>query len=555
MAFRRDRLPLDTESMAKLSSQLTILADAMDCSSPEMRRGAAQFIALSLGLDSSNKKARILLGQYADGRHSPLNDSEKVNGSRSRILRLMEWLESSEAGHEAQELAKCLKDVLAISDPKDPRSEAWLTQGEQGAWKTWIPDLVSYSAPKNNGDSGDGNGIKPEPTGGPTHHGKLEILLTKASVGVPLWQPKDNSEPTQWVQKLALLQMNAGRFAEERANDPFTIIVGDSSESGQFDQMLSVIKQNLFKQHGSLPKGCWVKISSPDFEKSITSNKRQSISAAAAVLVNAALTGHAPDATIIGSLDASGNLKLPTGFWQQLNSLSNGKGSRLILPTDAGEYLTSILALENPQFFFDHEVLLASNIQELFELSAEKPNEALANASSQFQQIRAKGLGQPLGQYLTNSFVRRRLAELSQGSSYHYSAKMLALQGAGNRPAFVKREVLVSELLRSIEPLRWLTKHSYEVFTNSEINLIGVTFESCRTQIERLSRYADTTNRPLVDKTLEMVNLMRALERAAKTRPDPFWEEGLSSSQQAALTAFKKSHEAVMLLLQPVPGS
>lgn len=547
VAFRRDRVPLDTEAMAQLSNQLAILADETDGSTPEVRRGAAQMLALSLGLDPSNKRARAMLGEFETGSHRPVADRDKVKIFRTRIWRDMGWLESSEAGVDGLALADCLKDVLAVSDPKDARSEEWLTHGEQGAWDGWIPELVSYQD-----RAAVDRGRKPQSAEAPPGDMKPKIRLANASVMVPLWNTKAQSEPPNWVQDLAPLQMTAGASEDgDGSVEPFSIRIGAAAEGGQFDRLQPVLRQNLLKQHGKLPVGCWVVIDSPELEASILSNKRHSISAAAAVLASAAISGRSPDAAIIGTLDASGAFKLPSEFWQQLRSIISGNGSRLILPADAAEVLPSMLALEKPQFFLDHEVLLASDFKQLLDLSAGKQEDALASASAQFQQIREKSQGQPLGQYLANSFIRRRLADLAQAAPYHYSARMLAIQGAGNRPAFVTRDVLVSELQRAIKPMDWLIKHSYEAFTSEETARIGGTFETCRAEVERLSRYSNTTDRVMVDRALEMVNLIRGLDRAAKARPDPLWVGGMGPAQQSALSALRKSHAAVLALLNP----
>ena len=547
VAFRRDRVPLDTEAMAKLSTQLSILADEADGSTPEARRGVAQMLALALGLDPSNKRARGLIEEFETGSHRPTEVRDKVKNFRQRIWREVGWLESSDAGMDGNALANCLKDVLALSDPQNSRSEEWLANGEQGGWSGWIPDLASYANPVPKDD---------EETKRPRRENvdevKPGVLLTKAAVSVPLWKENKNSQPPTWTLDLARLQMTAGTHKDQdRASESFLIRIGTEHDGGQFDHLQPVLLQNLLRQHGKLPAGCWVKIDGPELETSVLSNKRHSLSAAAAVLASAAITGRNPDAAIIGTLDASGKFKLPSDFWKQLRLIHSGNGSRLILPTEAAEYLPSMLALENPQFFFDHEVLLASDFKQLLDLSAEKLDDTLAVAAGQFQQIREKGQGQQLGQYLANSFIRRRLADLAQAAPYHYSARMLAIQGAGNRPAFVTRGVLVSELLRAIEPIDWLITHPYEEFTSDEAGQIGGTFDACRGPVERLSRYAATTDRFLVERVLEMVNLIRGLDRAAKVRSDPLWEGYMGPAQQAAFSALQKSHAAVLALLNP----
>ena len=77
-------------------------------------------------------------------------------------------------------------------------------------------------------------------------------------------------------------------------------------------------------------------------------------------------------------------------FWYQLQALGKGKGQRLVLPAEAAAYLPSILAMEKPEFFFDYEVLLASDFKQLLDLTAKKPKEPLASATAKFREIRER---------------------------------------------------------------------------------------------------------------------------------------------------------------------
>ena len=121
----------------------------------------------------------------------------------------------------------------------------------------------------------------------------------------------------------------------------------------------------LKKQYPTLPANVRVSISSPGLMAAVEPPRRQSISAAAAVLAGAAVSGSEPDATILGVVDESGAYKLSTGFWSQLQALGSGDGGRLILPAAAAEYLPSMLALERPELFLEYEVLLAADFPEL----------------------------------------------------------------------------------------------------------------------------------------------------------------------------------------------
>ncbi|MES2660257.1 MAG: hypothetical protein V4689_16660 [Verrucomicrobiota bacterium] len=546
VAFRRDRVPLDVDTMAKLSAQLTTLAAGMAGETPAERRGAAQMLALATALDPANTRARAVLEEFEKETHRAGGDAEKIANHRARIWQLIGWLESAEAGPDGQALAACLKDVVVISDPKDPRSEPILAQGERGAWKDWIPASASYEEPKAVEETPD---MPVEPVE------KSAFLLTEATVSAPLWRQVEKSDPPKWTLSIAPLHMTAASATEGKAAEaPFSIQVGKPAEGSQLAPLSGPLRALLLKQHGKLPAGGVVRIDSPELEASLVSKKKQSISAATAVLANAAISGVAPDATIIGQVDATGAFTLPTGFWEQLRAIRGGTGKRLVLPAEAATYLPSMLAMENPKFFMDHEVVLVADFQQLMELSAESRDDAFGKISAQFQEIRGKAGTQPLGPYLANSFVRRRLSEISVAAPFHYSAKMLAIQGAGSRPIFVIRPVLVSELQRAIEPMDWLIKRGIAPLQPEEVDPIGTTFETCRSQVDHLLRYTDKADRELVDQVLDMVALLRPLDRAARARPDPYESGEISAALLSSYKALVEAHAAVAAKLRGRPA-
>jgi hypothetical protein len=331
----------------------------------------------------------------------------------------------------------------------------------------------------------------------------------------------------------------------------FSIILAKPETGGQLTSLIGPLLKLLGEQHGSLPKGRIVTIDSPELEASLHSGKRQSISGSVGVLASSAISGREPDATIIGTLDSNGAFNLPTDFWDQLRAVKDGSSGRLVLPANAALYLPSILAMENPKFFMDHEVVLAANFKQLLDLSAKTPDDAFARISAQFNEIRSKMGTQPLGQYVANSFIRRRLTEISQASPYHYSAKMLAIQGAGNRPIYVIRPVVLSELRRVIEPLDWIVKHGHSPFRETEVNDIGTTFETCRGEIEHVLRYTEKADRDVVDQVLAMVTLLRPIDRIARGRQES--DNYFSPAMDAAISAFLKSHAEVSANLKQTP--
>lgn len=513
IAFRRDKVPMDAETMAVLSRQLVTLAQGWAADTAAERRTAAQMLALATALDPGNAKARAVLADFENGSHAPATDAEPLEKSRQRIWQDLGWLETPDAGAHGQALAACLADVMAAADPQHPQAQAIRSGGERGAWKSWIPGLAAYEtkAPVKTQKPVE---IEPAHTG---------ILLAKARVITPLWKRATRTEPVKWTLAATPIEMVAKRSTtEEREPKPFALVLGADASDETLAPLVSPLLKLLESYHGSLPAGGRVTISSLALVESLLSKKRQSISAAAAVLSSAAISGREPEATIIGLIDETGAFKLPTGFWNQLQSLGPGNGGRLVLPTAAAEYLPSMLALERPQIFFDYEVVLAANFKELLDLTAKTPEGTFAKVSAQFREIREKIGTQPLGQYIANPFVRRRLTEISTEAPYHYSAKLLAIQGAGNRPIFVSRTVLSAELRRAVEPMDWLVKLSVGSFDDEDIERMGATYQTCHDQIERVQRYAEKNDRQWVERVQDMVTTIRQIDRSVKNRSNSY---------------------------------
>ncbi|MES2921252.1 MAG: hypothetical protein V4819_06890 [Verrucomicrobiota bacterium] len=542
VAFRRDQVPLDAETMAGLSRQLMTLAQGLKADTAAERRTAAQMLALSTALDPGNAKARDVLADFEKESHAPISDGDLLGKNRARIWQYLAWLETPEAGAQGQALAACLADVIAVSDPEHPRAQALRGAGERGAWKGWIPGLSAYETKAP---------VETTPTD-ETAVADAGVLLKSARVFTPLWK-RSAEEPPKWSLAAAPIEMVANGTSEKGEQKPFSLVFVAPPKNQKLTPLISPLLKLLEKQHGSLPAGAQVTLSSPALDESLLSPKLQSISAASAVLASSAISGREPEATIIGLVDETGAFKLPTGFWNQLQSLGAGNGGRLVLPAAAAEYLPSMLALERPQIFFDYEVVLASNFKELLDLTAKTPEGTFAKVSTQFREIREKIGTQPLGQYVANPFIRRRLAEVATEAPYHYSARLLAIQGAGNRPVFVPQAVLTAELRRAIEPMDWLAKQAATgaALEDAEIARIGATYETCHGQVEQLYRYAEKSDREWVERVQAMVTTIRTLDRATRSRGE-YYE--VSAAVLQAHAAFLRAYAAVVEELDNASG-
>jgi hypothetical protein len=562
LAFRRDQIPLDSDSMTSLSHTLVTLIQTLDLSTAANRRTAAQMLALATALDPGNGRARNLIGELQKNHLKGKSEAgeDQIASGKKRVWEMLEWLETPEAGKQANSLAACLSDVIAVSDSRNPKTEALRAAGERGAWQGWIPQLSAYEPPV---------AVKVERPA-KVMPASVPFLLGKAQVSTIIWKAGSNLDPAKWIERVTPLQMvaqvadsrqegeidradeaeNGINHGEKRQPYGFTLVIAPQLGGSAFRGVSATVTKLLKTRHPVLPAG-FVKIEIPELTSTSMPPKRQSISAAAAVLASAAITGTEPEGCILGVIDEAGNYKLPSGFWGQLQALGSGNGGRLILPAAAAEYLPSMLALERPQIFLNYEILLASNFQELLERSAKTPDKSIEKSIASFREIQEKGRNQTLGQYVANPFVRKRLVEVVIDNPNHLSAKMLAIQGAGNRPVYVSRAVLAAELSRAIQPMEWLIAKRDPALEPSELIKLGDTSEVCRTQVDSLARYTTKEDRPLFDQVQNLVIGLRTLDRAARSRGDSY---EVHSAVISAYSALMISHEEVAAELANLTG-
>ncbi len=279
------------------------------------------------------------------------------------------------------------------------------------------------------------------------------------------------------------------------------------------------------------------------------------------MLANAALTGKAPGATVIARIAADNKLALPAYFWRHLTALDKGTGGRLVLPAASKEYLTAMLAFENPEFFLKYEVFVASDTAEFLELSSAEQTENHAAVSARFAEIRDKAPDGAVGSYLANRFVRQRLEEIAAEAPYHASARMLAVQGSGERPRTPSREILASEIWRAVDPIHSTTLTQIGLADPAMLTRIETIYETSRGEVDRLERYADIRDRDLVEKARELTSSLRTLTRALRSRDSlgEKYQEVLAAHAEllAADTAFRLEFSRIsgQPLEAPVEGS
>lgn len=525
--------------MTGLSRELSLLSRTLGGEQPADRRKIAQMLALALALDPANREARELMDAIRDGHFRDPADSAKAEKSKGHLWELLTWLESPDAGPDAQALAACLTDVAVVIDPY--HDAAADHKKDTGAWSGWVPELAAYQPPD----------IKPvEP--GPAEPAVAAVTFTHTAgtVSTPLWFLERDSSNGREVQryvmkprKITMRTTSAKEEDEDRSGGSFKFIVQGTQNYRSLDGTSDTLTKALKTLGNKFPPGGRVYLDcSGDY---LVDANHKSISAAAALLMDSSVSAREPQATVMGIIREDGSFKLPSRAWDRLRSLSDGPGGRLILPREAEPLLASVLVVEDPAFYLKYEVLLAGSLKELVERADKGAQGTVGEVNAKFAEIQVKQGTMSVGQYAVNRFVRQRLIDIAQAFPDHASARMLELQGSGKRPTWLPRPVLAAEIRHALEPVGTLTKNND---SNLDVDIIEKVIEASRPKVEALERYTDMRDRDLTTRGKDMITALRNLAKARRDRDN---ENGYQR-YQAAVDSAKGSYESIRRELDAV---
>ncbi len=387
-------------------------------------------------------------------------------------------------------------------------------------WLGWIPSVDDFEEATKDDETPDST---PHPH--PTDEPSTAIALSEASIVTPLWTRASDDAP--WMITPQAINMTAAfnrqdRSDRDRRDRPFSISFGRIEANEPLQRTRAMLTTQLEALHGNLPENMEITITSRALQQSLGSRRQESFGGAALVLANSAFSGNPPDAVVIGEINSSGNFVIPRNFWQILRSMENADASRVVVPSACIPYLTSLLAYEKPGFFLQHEVLLANNAQELIRHASATPSDFPgddpSSLSGRFREISSKQGNQDVGAYVANRFVRQRIVDLANEAPHHASARMLAIQAAGERPIRLPPNLLAAELLLAIQPIAPITRDTPSQISSRYIQSLDDTFSSTRAAVDALDRYADTGEKSLISRTRDVTNLVRSMHRSASTR-------------------------------------
>ncbi len=541
--FRRDKLPLDVDTMAALSRQVTVFAASAPVGAAEERRAVAQMTALALALDPANRAARELIKTMEEGGAGE-SDAVELERARNRAWQVLAWLEMPEAGADGQALAACLGDVLMVADPRHPKARELQAAGEKGAWKAWVADESAFRTQEK----------EPEPMPEPGEDPMVEtptLALEEVSSMMPFWASE--KQPNGMGLTVAAVTLRAAVGKEpgvsfELAGD------ADGKEQQRLAKVLKPVERAIRKRHPSMPAGLQLRL---DFGKSpyALSSNGPALTGTAALLLESVMTGKPPAAIAMAVVGDDGKLELPPKFWQALREYAEFSETfpetpkRLILPEAAASYLTALVAMENAEFFMNHEVLLAGTVDELCDLAAAEPKAEIADGLKRFEDIQKVGKGKTLGSFVAHPATQQRLRDLATAMPVHASARMLALQGSGSRPRFVERSILAREIRAALGPVSYLSQKPYDEL---DAGLLDSAHEKSRAELDKLTKYIDIRDRDLHKSAEDVADSLRALARLLPK--EDIYSTTLIQKQRAAYRDAKLEYFRVIGVLTQAAG-
>jgi hypothetical protein len=116
--------------------------------------------------------------------------------------------------------------------------------------------------------------------------------------------------------------------------------------------------------------------------------------------------------------------------------------------------------------------------------------------------------------------TQQRLKELTDAFPKHASARMLALQGSGNRARFLPRPILAREIRSALEPLAVVTKVTVSYGEKGEEFGLEKAHDTSRTALDALSSYIDIRDRDLHKVAMEATDSLRTLSRTLSKDED-----------------------------------
>lgn len=503
--FKRDLLPLDTDTMRELSGHLTSLARRDIGQDPVHWRATAQLLAIATRLDPANRPARDLGTRLAAGDVRPPPTGIDFGPARDRTWTIVDWLLQPEAGDEGQLLGHQLLDAMRVVDPRHPLARRHHADGEAARWRGIVADLDRFQAapPTSPADPPD-EGV-PCPPPPPPQVRRPPIKLREASLATPLFLYDNELRMQLQLTRLSM------RIEETPTQAPLSFTLTPELAGPLLETSRQRVRASLERTWPDLPLGANALLDTGEWR--YASRNGTALTGPVSLLLHAALDGSPlrSDLVLLSDLKDDGSLARPTWSWDYLITLRHAEGGRLLVPPDLQPELRAMIALESPEFFRRWEVLVVSSLDAALAIGrAEGSPEGLAEASGLFAEFQEFARNKAIGPLCVNENVRRGLADILAKAPYHFSAAMLLLQGELNRPTRLDREVTARLLRSAVEPLVPLAKAP---LANLNPNRADAAFDAARSRIAPFTKYLRPEDEDLLKAAMELTSLTRSIGR------------------------------------------
>jgi len=495
--FPRDRIPIDTDTMRELSRHLTDLATREPDGTAEQNRATAQLLALAIRLNPANRSALETDKALREGQAVDRFEGD-INQPLRQAWGIANWLLDPASGAAGKTLGTLVIDALAVINPRNPLVKLHEPEGELERWEKVVPSLDAYKAtpePKTPAPPA----IAPAPA-----VERPPILLGQASTKSPLFLLDGDRRRSLRIVALDM------KIVEAPQSDVLSFSMQPETEFPDIASARENVQKVLEQRWPDLPIRRVAHISTGTDR--YAPNNGQAVSGPAALLIYSALTGKPlrPGVTLVAEVASDGSLTRPRQSWSYLRALRISPGGRLLVPPDFEPELRAMIALEDPAFFLRWEVLIVSSIDTALNLASENSDPAgLAATSQLYGELREVGQDKDVGQLCVNAKVRERLSEIAIRAPFHYSAKMLLVQGdATLRPTRVEREVAGRIVRSAIEPIGGFSRLSLSQLSAKRLLTAS---EATSAEIERFARFISPDDNDLVKEAREVAQLTQTL--------------------------------------------
>ena len=527
--FRLEKIPLQVTNTKEISQLLTLLALREQDATPEELRTTAQLLALAMRLDPVNKDARETDKAFKQKKVQRITTIKELQAAQSKLRFYKQWLESPDAGSDANALALHLTDATKTLNPET------INNTEVADWTGILPPIATPRSPNTikpktdmaDEDNSHSNTTADEPTQKPTKVTKAtQFNLKELTLKSPL--KTDESEkyidPVEDVTKYRIITRH--EITPIKVN--LSSHVGDKGFSIRFSPSLPWLSKDyqreaaqkkltdpvitlLKAKHKKLPGNVATVNVGPG---KYAQFNHQSITAPMAVMLEASLTNKPlrQDVHICAAIDSSGKIIQPINFWKSIGILRKSEsGGRLIIAEKSSKLMSQLLVYEEPDFFTRWEVFTAKNLDQAMEVSQQTGPANVAEASILFQSIQKLTKKTSVTQLTVNRAVRKRLVEILKLCPNHLSASELLLQGSGKRPVRLSELALAHEIYPTLASIKKMLIDSRRRSRLPSSGKLKKSYAKLRDHIGPLEKRAPRSSNDLYENTVKLLNDYRRL--------------------------------------------